>query len=87
MKKKGPTMLRVREVADRLEMGQSSVRLWAKSGRFPGAQLVTDSIVPYWLIPETALDGFIKQKPGPKPGAKAAKSASKSKKTNKAQNN
>lgn len=63
-------MLTVREVAGRLGTGASSVRLWAKSGRFPGAQLVTDSVVSYWLIPESALDGFEKERPGPKPKPK-----------------
>lgn len=63
-------MLTVREVAERLEVGPSSVRLWAKDGRFPGAELQESPAGSYWLIPDTALAGFSKQKPGPKPGAK-----------------
>jgi excisionase family DNA binding protein len=73
MKKRTPNMLTVREVAERLEVGQSSVRLWAKDGRFPGAQLEESPAGSYWLIPDTALDGFSKQKPGPKPIAKKGK--------------
>lgn len=72
-------MLTAKEVADRLGTGASSVRLWAKAGRFTGAQLVTDSVVSYWLIPESALEGFEKEKPGPKPGAKKKGKAGQSK--------
>lgn len=63
-------MLTVREVTERLDVGQSSVRLWAKDGRFPGAQLEESPAGSYWLIPDAALDSFSKQKPGPKPSAK-----------------
>lgn len=62
-------MLTVKEVAERLGAAASSVRLWANSGRFAGAKLMGDATlrVTYWLIPETALENFQKQKPGPKP--------------------
>lgn len=66
-------MLSVREVAELLGAGQSSVRLWAKEGKFPGAKLEESPAGSYWLIPETALEGFSKQKPGPKPGSKKKK--------------
>lgn len=62
-------MLTVREVAERIEAGASSVRKWAASGIFPGAKLNEDSIVPYWMIPESALAGFIKPTQGRKPQA------------------
>jgi hypothetical protein len=63
-KGKKPTMLTVKEVAERVDASDRAVRLWAKAGRFPGARLITDSIVPYWLIPDTALEGFVNPGPG-----------------------
>ena len=74
MAKKGKVMLSVKEVATRLGAPPVSVRLWARSGRFSGAELKeSDFGVHYWLIPESALEGFEKEKPGPKPGAKKGK--------------
>jgi hypothetical protein len=63
-KKRKPAMLTVKEVAERINASDRAVRLWAKAGRFPGAEFVTDSIVPYWLIPDTALVGFENAGPG-----------------------
>ena len=63
-------MLTVREVADRINAGASSVRKWVAKGLFPGAEFVADSIVPYWIIPESSLDGFVKPTQGRKPSAK-----------------
>jgi hypothetical protein len=72
MAKKERKMLSVKEVANKLGAPPVSVRLWARSGRFPGAELKeTELGVPYWMIPEDALAGFEKEKPGPKPGKKA----------------
>lgn len=67
-------MLTVKEAAERLGAAASSVRMWAKNGRFAGAKLLGDEAigVTYWLIPEVALESFQKQKPGPKPAAKKA---------------
>jgi hypothetical protein len=60
--RKGARMLSVREVAARLGAGESSIRVWAAAGRFPGAEVVKPPVgVPYWLIPEKALDGFVKR--------------------------
>jgi hypothetical protein len=90
MAKKGIVMLSVKQAADRLGAPPVSVRLWARSGRFPGAELKeTELGVPYWVIPESALAGFEKEKPGPKPGAKAGatKVEAKSKSRRKAQTN
>ena len=51
-----------------------SVRLWARSGRLPGAELKESEFgVSYWVIPESALEGFEKQKPGPIAGVKKGK--------------
>ena len=64
-------MLSVKDAAARLGVPPVSVRLWARSGRFPGAELrESDFGVSYWLIPESSLSGFAKEKPGPKPGSK-----------------
>jgi hypothetical protein len=58
MKKKEPTMLTVKETAARIGAGESSVRLWASQGRFVGARQEETPFGSYWLIPESALEGF-----------------------------
>jgi hypothetical protein len=70
MKKKEPNMLTVREVAERVGAAAISVRIWASRGRFPGARKEATPFGDFWLIPETALEGFELGKPGPKPGSK-----------------
>jgi excisionase family DNA binding protein len=59
-------MLSTKETAERLGAGESSIRLWCDRGRFPNAQKVGS----VWIIPESDLDGFEKQKRGPKPAKK-----------------
>lgn len=66
-------MLNVHEVAERLGAGVGSVRVWAWKGRFPGARKETTPLGDYWLIPESALEGFELSKPGPKPKADKGK--------------
>jgi len=52
-------MLSVQEVATRLDKTPSSIRIWAARGRFPGAERVEpEHGVPYWLIPESAVNSF-----------------------------
>ena len=52
-------MLTVKQVAELIGAGASSVRLWAKEGKFAGAQLIQPPAgLPYWMIPDTALEGF-----------------------------
>ena len=64
-------MLTVRQVAERTGAADSSIRVWAGRGRFPGARVERPRAgVPYWLIPEKALVGFEMGSPGPKPSAK-----------------
>jgi hypothetical protein len=58
MKNKEPAMLTAKETAARIGAGESSVRLWASQGRFPGARQEETPFGSYWLIPETALEGF-----------------------------
>ena len=61
-------MLTVRQVAERTGAADSSIRVWAGRGRFPGARVERPPAgVPYWLIPERALVGFEMGSPGPKP--------------------
>lgn len=65
-------MLTVRQVSERTGAADSSVRVWAGRGRFPGARVERPPAgVPYWLIPEASLEGFEMGSPGPKPSAKA----------------
>jgi hypothetical protein len=75
MAKKGQRkMISVKEVAIRLGVAEVSVRMWARKGRLPGAELIDPPVgIPYWMIPEESLSGFEMSKPGPKPGAKKAK--------------
>jgi hypothetical protein len=69
--KKEPRMLTAKEAAEKIGAAGSSVRKWAAAGLFPGAKLITDSIVPYWIIPEDVLDGFQKPTQGRKPSKKS----------------
>jgi hypothetical protein len=68
--KKGEKMLNVHQVAERLGVPVSSVRVWVWKGRFAGARKESTPLGDYWEIPESALEGFELSKPGPKPGSK-----------------
>jgi hypothetical protein len=57
-------MLTVRETAARLGAAEVSVRIWASRGRFPGARKESTPFGDFWLIPETALEGFKMGSPG-----------------------
>ncbi|MGH9760409.1 MAG: helix-turn-helix domain-containing protein [Blastocatellia bacterium] len=57
-------MLTTGEVAKRLGAGISSVKLWANHGKFPGAVREQTPVGSYWMIPETALEGFEMGRPG-----------------------
>jgi hypothetical protein len=74
--KKGERMLTIKEAAAKVGAAEISVRIWAKAGRFPGARLETTPMGSYWVIPESALEGF--ENPGrgrpPKPDAKRPRS-------------
>jgi hypothetical protein len=52
------------QVAARLGVGASTVRLWCTLRRFPGAYEVQSPRGPFWLIPEGDLEGFIVPKRG-----------------------
>lgn len=64
MKGKEPKMLTTREVADALGAAESSVRMWARTGRFPGAREESSPRGSYWLIPNTSLESFNMKKAG-----------------------
>jgi len=73
-------MLTVKQVAELIGAGASSVRLWAKEGKFAGAELIEPPAgLPYWMIPDTALEGFALRGRGrpPKPKAESKKGKSK----------
>jgi hypothetical protein len=69
-RKREVVMLTTGQVAKRIGAAEISVRVWAAKGRFPGARKEIHPRGDYWLIPEAALQGFEKEKPGPKPGSK-----------------
>lgn len=57
-------MLTISEVADRLEVAESSVRLWCRTtGIFPGARHYGRA----WLIPEQDLKHFVRRPVGRPP--------------------
>ena len=59
------------QVAERMHVGRSTVNLWCRQGRFPGAHVEDSPVGPYWLIPESNLKNFDKPKRGPVPKSKA----------------
>ncbi|MBN1399736.1 MAG: helix-turn-helix domain-containing protein [Anaerolineae bacterium] len=59
--------LTTEEVAERLSTNQRNVIRWCGEGRLPGAQRLGTGRRAMWLIPEDALQGFERPKPGPKP--------------------
>lgn len=76
-KKSEVKMLTVREAASRIGAAVDSVRIWASKGRFPGARKESSPIGDYWLIPETALEGFAMGTPGRPPKAEKEKATKK----------
>lgn len=61
MGKEHKTMLKVPEVAERLGVLNSTVRIWCRSGRFPNAVQEETLRGPVWLIPESDIEGFEKR--------------------------
>lgn len=73
-----PKELTTREVAERLGVAQSSVRVWLnyEPDRFPNArQVKAQSGHSVWLIPASDLKGFTRRKRGRKPQPKKGKAA------------
>jgi len=73
MKGKGPKMLTTREVARMIGAAESSVRMWARKGRFSGAVEEESPRGSYWLIPDTSLKDFSMGKAGRPPKPKTSK--------------
>lgn len=69
MRKGKETMLKVPEVAERLDVLTSTVRIWCRGGRFPNAVQEDTLRGPVWLIPESDLNGFQKRGRGRPPNA------------------
>jgi excisionase family DNA binding protein len=67
------------QVAERLNVGRSTVNLWCRQGRFPGAHMENSPVGSYWIIPETDLKGFKPPTLGrpPKPTSTAKRAAGK----------
>ncbi|MET0646724.1 MAG: helix-turn-helix domain-containing protein [Pyrinomonadaceae bacterium] len=61
------------EAAERLQVGRSTVNLWCRQGRLPGARREDSPVGSYWLIPVAALKTFVKPKRGPVPKVKPEK--------------
>ena len=72
-------LLSVREVAERLDVAPSTVRIWRLAGRFPNAQAKETERGLVWYIPESDLEGFEKRRPG-RPAATGKKLTKKPKK-------
>ena len=70
-------MLTSQQVANELDAAYSTVMLWIKQGRFPGAELVEESRGPVWYIPASALEKFERPKPGRPRKPKAKKGGQK----------
>ncbi len=62
------------QVAERLDVGRSTVNLWCRQGRFPSARVERSPVGSYWLIPESDLKGFQPPKRGRTPKAKPEQS-------------
>jgi excisionase family DNA binding protein len=52
------------QVAERLEVGRSTVNLWCRQGKFPGARVEESPVGDYWLIPASDLKDFQPPKRG-----------------------
>ena len=57
-------LLTVRQVAERLDVAPSTVRIWRIAGRFPNAEAEETPRGRVWYIPESDLEGFEKRGPG-----------------------
>lgn len=65
-------LLTVREVAERLDVAPSTVRIWRIAGRFPNAQAEETARGRVWYIPKSDLEGFEKRGPGRPPATNRA---------------
>lgn len=63
------------EVAERLRVGQSTVNLWCRQGKFPNAERVRTPQGGYWVVPEDDLQNFEPPKMGRPPKPKEEKTS------------
>jgi excisionase family DNA binding protein len=77
-------MLTTKEVAERIGVKYTTVMLWLREKKLPGAMKEDSPRGYYWLIPESSISGIQKRGQGrprkdgaKKAGKKAAKKASK----------
>jgi hypothetical protein len=65
-----------RQLAERYKVARSTARGWLNRRLLPGARLEeTELGDSYWIVPESALAGFVLPKPGPVPKSKTDGSA------------
>lgn len=57
-------MLSTTDVAKRLGVSRATVRNWCERGLLPGAEKVGEGRRATWAIPEAALEGLERPKPG-----------------------
>jgi hypothetical protein len=79
MAKKKVRMLSLKEVCEITGAPGSSVRLWVKQGRFPGAIVEETRMGKLWLVPESDLEGLELKGRGRPPGSKNKKPSKKAK--------
>jgi hypothetical protein len=60
------------QVAERLGVGRSTVNLWCRQGKFPGARREDSPVGVYWMIPTKDLKDFTPPPRGRTPKAKPA---------------
>jgi len=60
------------QVAERLEVGRSTVNLWCRQGKFPGARIEASPVGDYWMIPASDLKDFQPPKRGRTPKSSPA---------------
>jgi hypothetical protein len=64
-------ILTAKQIAERYAVAASTARAWCLNGTLPGASLKETELGSFWIVPESALTGFVPPKPGPKPKAKS----------------
>ena len=58
------------QVAEHLDVGRSTVNLWCRQGKFPGARVEASPVGDYWMIPEKDVRDFQPPTKGRPPKAK-----------------